>query len=395
MKNGKPAQGLAQEVGQKFHCDNCQANVTDGVRISCCHCPEFDLCTTCFSQGVELGSHANDHPYRVVTRNHFSIYAEDWTADEELLLIDGLRQFGMGNWKDAAEHIGTKTKEQCEQHYLDIYVASPAWPLPEDKIKPALPIPKKQSIKVLSSQPSNHEIAGYMPGRLEFETEWENDAEQVVKDMIITDDDTPEEQELKLTVLRIYNHKLDRRADRKQFIFDRGLLDYRKTKHPKEERELLTKTKVFAQMQTKADYEEFTAGLLNEHNLRQRIAQLQEWRRQGITTLKDGAQYEVERSQRLSRRSTTQRDSIHLLERLYKLAKPKASHDLLCDREKKLCVELGISWRLYMAIKEAWLAEYMGWSSLEQMLQQQQQLTADQTHKIYNFFIENNWIKKL
>ncbi|KAJ2647631.1 Transcriptional adapter ada2 [Coemansia sp. RSA 1250] len=360
MKNGKPAQGLAQEVGQKFHCDNCQANVTDGVRINCSHCPEFDLCTTCFSQGVELGSHKNDHPYRVVTRNHFSIYAEDWTADEELLLIDGLRQFGMGNWKDAAEHIGTKTKEQCEQHYLDVYVASSTWPLPADEIKPALPPPKKQSIKVLSSQPSNHEIAGYMPGRLEFETEWENDAEQVVKDMVITDDDTPEEQELKLTVLRIYNHKLDRRADRKQFIFDRGLLDYRKnqTKYPKEERELLAKTKVFAQMQTKADYDEFTTGLLNEHSLRQRIAQLQEWRRQGITTLKDGAQYEVERSQRLSRRSTTQRDSMHLLERLYKLAKPKASYDLLCDSEKQLCLKLGISLRLYMMAKETLLAEY-------------------------------------
>ena len=45
----------------------------------------------------------------------------------------------------------------------------------------------------MTSQPANHEIAGYMPGRLEFETEYENDAEQAVKDMIFSEDDPPEE----------------------------------------------------------------------------------------------------------------------------------------------------------------------------------------------------------
>jgi len=32
-----------------------------------------------------------------------------------------------------------------------------------------------------------------MPGRLEFETEYENEAEQVVKDMLFSEEDTPEE----------------------------------------------------------------------------------------------------------------------------------------------------------------------------------------------------------
>ena len=45
----------------------------------------------------------------------------------------------------------------------------------------------------MTSQPANHEIAGYMPGRLEFETEYENEAEQSVKDMIFNEDDAPEE----------------------------------------------------------------------------------------------------------------------------------------------------------------------------------------------------------
>ncbi|KAJ2687267.1 Transcriptional adapter ada2, partial [Coemansia spiralis] len=331
------------EVGQNFHCDNCQANVTDSVRISCSECAEFDLCTTCFSRGVEIEAHKNDHPYRVVTRHRFPIFTDDWSADEELLLIDGLRQFGMGNWKDAAEHVGTKSKEECEQHYLSVYVASDTWPLPDmgrqfdaqfaktaGERRPRQTTPTKS--KVLSSQPSNHEIVGYMPGRLEFETEHENEAEQVVKDMVINDDDTAEELELKRTVLRIYNGKLDRRLYRKGFIFDRGLLEYRKNqtldkRRPKEERDLLNRLRVLARMQTRDDFDDFSTGLLNEVRLRQRIAQLQDWRRNGITTLGEGAQFEDERSQRMSRRATTQRDSAQLLERMQRIAAARAVRD--------------------------------------------------------------------
>jgi transcriptional adapter 2-alpha len=46
-------------------------------------------------------------------------------------------------------------------------------------------------VKVAPSHPANHEIQGYMPGRLEFEHEAENEAEQWVKDMIFNEDDGP------------------------------------------------------------------------------------------------------------------------------------------------------------------------------------------------------------
>jgi transcriptional adapter 2-alpha len=55
------------------------------------------------------------------------------------------------------------------------------------KAKPILPPPKP---KVAPSHPANHEIQGFMPGRLEFDLEAENDAEHLVKDMIFTDDDS-------------------------------------------------------------------------------------------------------------------------------------------------------------------------------------------------------------
>lgn len=42
--------------------------------------------------------------------------------NRELLLITGLQQYGLGNWQDVAEHVGTRYKEECEKHYLDTYI---------------------------------------------------------------------------------------------------------------------------------------------------------------------------------------------------------------------------------------------------------------------------------
>lgn len=51
-------------------------------------------------------------------------------AQRELLLIDGLLTSGMGSWADAAEHIGTRTREEVEAHYNEVYVNSEDWPMP-------------------------------------------------------------------------------------------------------------------------------------------------------------------------------------------------------------------------------------------------------------------------
>ena len=35
----------------------------------------------------------------------------NWTAREELRLLDAIEQFGFGNWEDISEHIETRTPE--------------------------------------------------------------------------------------------------------------------------------------------------------------------------------------------------------------------------------------------------------------------------------------------
>ncbi|KAG9050219.1 Transcriptional adapter ada2 [Tulasnella sp. UAMH 9824] len=302
------------EPGLLVECDSCGNNITHSVHIRCaaeeCKITNIDLCPRCFCKGKEVGKHKAWHPYRVIERHSYPIFTEDWGADEELLLIDGLLANGMGSWADAAEHIGTRTREEAERHYNEVYVTSPDWPMPRMDVKfdfdleefqarkkrrleeiQKAPIEHTVSSKPLVSAPTNHEIAGYMPGRLEFETEVENEAEEQVKDLefglvmeyggadqpegdppaaimeaerkaaneedgdgdgdVKMEDENEKDKskkeeeepavplgpppvettaslELKLCLLAIYNEKINRRLETKAVVFDRGLLEMKK-----------------------------------------------------------------------------------------------------------------------------------------------------------------------
>lgn len=298
----------------------------------------------CFANGeFNLAHQPATHPYRVIEQNSVPIYDKDWGADEELLLLEGAEIYGLGSWADIADHIGGfRTKEEVQKHYEEIYLTSPNFPLPQrcnpkdmrlmtetspskfqghkkrriedrkEKAKNAPPpVPKK---KPTASVPSCHEVQGYMPGRLEFEVEHANDAEEGVQHMQfdpgeginpLTGENEPE-MDLKLTVMGIYNARLTQRAERKKVIFEHNLLDYRKNvnnekKRTKEERDLLNKCKPFAREMNHDDFEEWCRGLIMELNLRQAISQLQDWRLNGIRDLESGSTYEAEKVARLQK----------------------------------------------------------------------------------------------
>lgn len=454
----------AAEPGVRYHCDACGADITLTVRIRCAGgCTDFDLCASCFCSGAQPGKHRAWHDYRVVEQHAYPIFCDDWGADEELLLIDGCQTYGLGNWADIADHIGNRTKEEVQDHYIKVYaegrdgtdrgeqragqamqryshVAKPVFdPLVDDEgtgsrvacqltteeppvvgpsmsFAPSISLEEFQrrkrrrvetlreaqasysppkSAKPLVSAPTNHsELVGFMPGRLEFEHEYEQDAEHLIKDIefgrvyefggadmpsewealgskatqgharmeasgrggptskkatqnaeddkdgnaAAAADEEAEEQSaadakekekdkdkdaepedkpfdwdedptdlhLKLTVIDMYNERLDRRLRRKHFMFERNLVDYRRNqaaerRRPKEEKELLSRTKHFAQMQTALDYEDFLNGLCYEEALRKAAAQLQHYRKMGILTLDDASSYEREKADRARR----------------------------------------------------------------------------------------------
>jgi len=345
---GTPASG-GSGGGVKFICNKCSNDITNTVRIRCRHqiCKDYDLCVTCFGNGEKSEKHDPcTHPYNVIEPHSIPIFDEGWGADEELLLLEGAEQYGLGSWADVADHIGNfREKDEVRDHYINTYVNSSRFPLPEradpsdTTLSDSIPreefqVRKKRRIeerkkiiestqitgplqqKPTSSVPSCHEVAGYMPGRLEFETEHLNEAEEAVQHMQFSPDEgfnpvtgaLEPELDLKMVVMGVYNDRLTARTDRKRVIFNHRLLDYRKNmaidkKRTKDQRDLYHKLKPFARMMSHPDFVSISEDLEKEQNLRQAITQLQDWRRMRISTLASGEKYETEKAARQARTS--------------------------------------------------------------------------------------------
>ncbi|KAG0465977.1 hypothetical protein HPP92_020141 [Vanilla planifolia] len=131
LENASTGQGTTEGKKPLFHCNYCNKDISGKIRIKCSKCPDFDLCVECFSVGAEVTPHKSNHPYRVMDNLSFPLICQDWNADEEILLLEGIEMYGLGNWTEVAEHVGTKNKEQCINHYTALYMNSPSYPLPD------------------------------------------------------------------------------------------------------------------------------------------------------------------------------------------------------------------------------------------------------------------------
>ncbi|CAN4084512.1 unnamed protein product [Withania somnifera] len=111
--------------------DTVTTDISGRIWIKCVVCADIDLCVECFSVGAEVQPHKSNHLYRVMDNLSFPLICADWNADEEMLLLEGMEMYGLANWAEVAEHVGTKSKLQCIDHYKSIYINSPCFPLPD------------------------------------------------------------------------------------------------------------------------------------------------------------------------------------------------------------------------------------------------------------------------
>ncbi|KAK8681009.1 hypothetical protein V6N13_053416 [Hibiscus sabdariffa] len=131
LESSSSGQGTSEGKRALYHCNYCNKDITGKIRIKCANCPDFDLCIECFSVGTEVTPHKSSHPYRVMDNLSFPLICPDWNADDEILLLEGIEMYGLGNWAEVAEHVGTKSKEKCIDHYTNVYMKSPFFPLPD------------------------------------------------------------------------------------------------------------------------------------------------------------------------------------------------------------------------------------------------------------------------
>jgi transcriptional adapter 2-alpha len=282
----------------RYDCANCRRNLrgekhlrhTDGDNA------DLALCTDCYTVGVEVqGAKWEANSVRVVdtAATGRPLLVEDWLADQEVGLLEGILQFGFGNWRAIAEHMGgDKTEQSCEDHYERFYLRSKAFPLP-DLTGPPQPTTSEAAPEAEASggadeakgtskadvqkrgasgqvladgQVATADLVGYMPLRGEYDTEWENDAELAICEIEISGAETADELQEKLTQLHAYNKQLDERQRRRDFVQKHDLQERMARHHAmdrrlsREERQFRTAMRPYAQRTSVEDHERCANG---------------------------------------------------------------------------------------------------------------------------------------
>ena len=137
-------------------CDICDRNISKSVKVICAVCgtpeapfatdqqkesaektapgsikKELVMCLECLRLGktsAEYPMHKADHAYYIIDNMDFPLLTSDWTAYQEVRLIQGIMKCGLGNWSEIAAQFlkgntdgsGVKTKEECETHYYSV-----------------------------------------------------------------------------------------------------------------------------------------------------------------------------------------------------------------------------------------------------------------------------------
>ncbi|EIE22880.1 hypothetical protein COCSUDRAFT_1634, partial [Coccomyxa subellipsoidea C-169] len=390
-----------------YHCNNCQKDISNTVRIKCAVCSDFDLCLECFSVGVQIHPHRNDHAYRVVDNLSFPLFHPDWGADEELLILEGVDMFGLGNWAAVAEHVGTKGAADCQQHYTSVYINSPAFPEPTPLASMAnvnqLQSPMQHVYRSASQRgrangppnefplmlfaqvgPNQSELTGYNAKRHEFDPEFDQDAELLIAELEFQEEDSPEERAEKVRLVEVYNARLSGREERRAFIRDRGLLNVKRMQGAERrrtayEREFHARLRPLARYQPQPDHEVFVEGLLLEARLRARLLELKEMRRAGVRTFTEAEVYEADRKRRALEERGARGDRLHARHPLRsdaddaailaQLAAWRARRgvalditalpglDALSAKERELCASVRMLPGQYLSVKAAMLRE--------------------------------------
>jgi len=278
-------------------CFSCQTALTQ-IFISCQECTDLYICTSCFSEGQEGLGHLNNHPYRVI-RDDFHLF-DNWTARDEILLLDQLMYHGPSNWTEVGKAMKFSSTE-CEKHYADNYLeypieALPRLPSPEQLYRP-LPMVYKTGINELvrpvPGTPFHHYMGGYCAARGDFQREMFQYSETDVASIneLTDEEDDGLTEALALAVVEIYNNKLKERFRRKRIVQEHGLINIHRHLAMVMNRYGTTLTNegcarlsVFAQILKYDEFAKLFESLHRQIELKQKIRELQKCRHLGLRT---------------------------------------------------------------------------------------------------------------
>ena len=303
-------------------CFLCQKDLSKNIKFLCSECGNKIFCIKC----LITKRHSPEHQFQVIDILNFSFFTEDWSVGDEYNLLYNLSISGLNNWEDIS-NILNRDQVECEAHYYSFYYKENKNPMPREediildnqkKIMPELlqknkKISSQKSEEINKSNANNNsskepikeikpnkkagryiglrknlkpgeaetaaEILGCRPKRHEFETEFLNDTEIEISHLEFDDNDKEEDLKIKYDVLRDYNLRIKEREERKNFVFEKGLLDLRRenrieSKLNRDQFELLLFLKPFARFYENSEFFDLFEGICLEQELKNTLKNL-------------------------------------------------------------------------------------------------------------------------
>lgn len=113
----EPRNGGGIEGQNIFNCYSCGVDCSR-VRYHGLKQEKYDLCPNCYSEGrFPSVSHSGD--FVRLEASKLKQESDDWTDQETLLMLEALEMYDE-DWIKVAQHVGTRTKEQCVMRFLQL-----------------------------------------------------------------------------------------------------------------------------------------------------------------------------------------------------------------------------------------------------------------------------------
>ncbi|VEN33462.1 unnamed protein product [Callosobruchus maculatus] len=417
------------------YCANCYSEVTNQY-ILCDKCDTI-ICLACFSNGAEFGEHKSNHDYRILSTKFVLFKDSDWSAEEEMKLLDAILNYG--NWNLVSQELPNRSISEIIDHYDYFYLEGhgnknmPTMRRRDSAGYKQIVVPYRMRIADTEEPPrympntiGYESLAGYNPARSDFENDYDKNAEDMIAHLDYVDEDDPHYEmltKLQCAIIESYNRRLKERHRWKSIISKHGLLQTRKVtgwfQRYKDtiEKHICEKMVRFMQLCEPMKFDMLMEGMHKEGELKLQMSRLMYLRRRGITTLAEGRLFlklqEVRNEHRKSLKAFRSSNTFNLKQSresavdistgvkqrksvftpLEILGMP--GYSKLNDKEKELCRTVRLVPNTYIHLKEILVSEFNRSGSVKlQTARRLLKIDVNKTRKLYDFMIEEGYITK-
>jgi SWI/SNF related-matrix-associated actin-dependent regulator of chromatin subfamily C len=113
-----------EPVTKKYTCANCKSLCED-TRFHSTKQDDYVLCKNCYAEGKQLPDHQRTDFVQADVKDELVDDSASWTNEETLALLDAIKAYGDQSWDQVAEHVGSKSVQQCIAHFVRLPIEDP------------------------------------------------------------------------------------------------------------------------------------------------------------------------------------------------------------------------------------------------------------------------------